>query len=70
MERDGTVVLNSDGESLNYIFAEPGDYSISLVVQDTRGAGSQPCNYKLKVLEKPEVPQDSPGASDNSGDMK
>ncbi len=70
VERDGTVVLNSDGESLNYIFAEPGDYSVSLVVQDTRGAGSQPCNYKLKVLEKPELPQDSPGTSDNSEDMK
>lgn len=61
IEKDGTIVLNSDEESLSYTFVEPGNYIVSLVVQDSKGAQSQPFTHSLKVLEKPEIPDDEPG---------
>lgn len=70
VEKDGTVVLNSDGESLNYVFEQPGDYKVSLMVQDSKGTDSQPFIHKLKVLEKPEIPQDDSPHTDEPKDIK
>lgn len=69
IERDGTVVLNSDEEYLNYTFNEPGNYKISLVVQDSKGTPSQPYTYNLKVLDKPEIIDDETG-DDEVPDLK
>lgn len=69
IEKDGTVVLNSDEETLSYVFDEPGNYKVSLVVQDSKGTPSQPFTYNLKVLEKPEIPDDVTG-DDELPDLK
>ncbi|SHI52693.1 PKD domain-containing protein [Lutispora thermophila] len=68
IEKDGTVIYNSDRETLNYTFDVPGNYKISLVVQDSKGAHSQPFIHNLKVLEKPDIPDDKPG--DDSPNIK
>ncbi|MDD2482394.1 MAG: PKD domain-containing protein [Lutispora sp.] len=70
VEKDDTVVLNSDEEILNYVFDQPGDYKISLVVQDSKGARSEPSTHKLKVLEKPDLPSDAVGDDGTNQDMK
>ena len=69
IEKDGTVVLNSNEESLSYTFSDPGNYKISLVVQDSKGTQSQPFTHNLKVLEKPEIIDDGAG-DDETPDLK
>lgn len=70
IERNGTVILNSDEEIINFKFDEPGNYTISLVVQDSRGAASEPFSHSIKVLEKPEIPDDETGGSDLPSELK
>lgn len=70
IEKDGTTVLNSDGEALNYVFDQPGNYEISLMVQDSRGTDSEPFIHKLKVLEKPEIPEDYTAGTDEGDNVK
>ncbi len=69
IEKDGTVVMNSEDESITYAFDEKGDYRISLVAQDSRGVHSKPFTHNITVLEKPEYPYDDE-VPDNSFDRK
>lgn len=69
IEKDGTVVMNSENESITYAFDEMGDYRISLIAQDSRGVHSKPFTHNITVLEKPEYPYDDE-VPDNSFDRK
>jgi PKD repeat protein len=69
IEKDGTVVMNSEDESITYAFDEKGDYRISLIAQDSRGVHSKPFTHNITVLEKPEYPYDDE-VPDNSFDRK
>lgn len=70
IEKNGTVILNSDEEIINFKFDEPGNYTISLIVQDSKGASSEPFTHSIKVLEKPEIPDDKPGDTDSPSELK
>lgn len=70
IEKDGTVIMNSEKESVTYAFDETGEYSISLVAQDSRGVHSKPFTHSIKVLEKSEGPRDVEPEPDNSFDRK
>jgi len=70
IEKNGTVILNSDEETLSFVFDEPGNYTISLIVQDSMGTSSEPFVHNLKVLEKLEIPEIETGDTDSPPDLK
>lgn len=70
IEKDGTVIMNSDRESITYSFDEIGEYRVSLIAQDSRGIHSKPYTHSISVLEKPEIPEDIGTKTDNSFDRK
>lgn len=70
IEKDGTVIMNSDYEVLSHVFDEVGEYEISLIVQDSKGANSKPYTHNISVLEKIEFPEDTDPDTDSSKDRK
>ncbi len=71
IEKDGTVVMNSEKEYIVYSFDETGEYRISLIAQDSRGVHSRPYTHSITVLEKPEFPDSDPDLKiDNAFDRK
>ncbi len=70
IEKDGSVIVNSDNESISHVFDEIGEYEISLIVQDSKGANSKPRTYKISVLEKLKMPEEVGTGTDSSKDRK
>lgn len=70
IEKDGSVIMNSENEFISYAFDETGEYRISLIAQDSRGVHSKPYTHSIMVLEKPEHPVGEEADPDNSYDRK
>lgn len=70
IEKEGTVIMNSDTDVFSYLFDEIGEYKVSLIVQDSKGANSKPYEHKISVLDKPELPDELGADTDSSKDRK
>lgn len=62
--------MNSDTDVFSYLFDEIGEYKVSLIVQDSKGANSKPYEHKISVLDKPELPDELGADTDSSKDRK
>ncbi len=70
IEKDGSVIMNSEKEFITYAFDETGEYRVSLIAQDSRGVHSKPFTHSITVLDKPVLPVDEIPSPDNSYDRK
>ena len=70
IEKEGSVIINSDSDVFRYLFDEIGEYKVSLIVQDSKGANSKPYEHKIAVLDKPELLDDIGSDTDSSKDRK
>lgn len=70
IEKEGAVIINSDCDVFSFLFDEIGEYKVSLIVQDSKGANSKPYEHKIAVLENPQLPEDIGSDTDSSKDRK